>query len=431
MNNQEMSARDLKVLWHPCTQMKDHETIPLVPIAKGDGVYLEDFDGNRIIDAISSWWVNLFGHCNPYINTKIKEQLETLEHVILAGFSHESVIRLSERLVAMTPKGLTRCFYADNGSSAIEVALKMSYHAHKNNGFHRPLFVSLSESYHGETLGALSVGDVALYKETYEPLLIRAIQTPAPRDQSEAAALEAVKAFSYLLQSRGDEIAALIVEPLIQGAGGMRMYHPRFLEEAKKVCEANGIHFIADEILVGFGRTGSMFACEQADITPDFLILSKGLTGGYLPLSVVLTTEAIYGAFYCEYNPARSFLHSHSYTGNALACAAANATLDIFEQTNVIENNRQISNRMKEHLERFTTNQYVKETRICGMIAAIELVGFEPKERIGLKIHQHCLRKGVLIRPLGNIIYIMPPYVINEEELDKVFNAIESALHTI
>lgn len=431
MNNLEISTRDLSVLWHPCTQMKDHETIPLIPIAKGDGVYLEDFEGNRTIDAISSWWVNLFGHCNPYINQKIKEQLDRLEHVILAGFTHEGIVRLSERLVALSPKGLTRCFYADNGSSAIEVALKMSYHSHKNKGEERGLFVSLRESYHGETLGALSIGDVALYKETYEPLLIRSIQTPSPINQSIEAALEAAKSFESLLKERGGEIAALIVEPLVQGAGGMKMYHPLFLSEAKQLCERYGLHFIADEILVGFGRTGSMFACEQADITPDFLVLSKGLTGGYLPLSVVLTTEEIYGSFYCDYNPSRSFLHSHSYTGNALACAAANATLDIFESENVIENNRMTIALIGEELKHFEGLARVKEVRQCGMIAAIELEGFDPSERVGLKIHQHCMREGVLIRPLGSVIYVMTPYVITPDELKTVFKAIKEAIISV
>jgi len=431
MNNLEISKRDLSVLWHPCTQMKDHETIPLVPISKGEGVYLYDFEGNRTIDAISSWWVNLFGHCNPYINQKIKEQLDTLEHVILAGFTHEGIVRLSERLVKLSPDGLTRCFYADNGSSAIEVALKMSYHSHKNGGKEKGLFVSLSESYHGETLGALSVGDVALYKETYEPLLIRSIQTPSPLNQSIEAALEAAKLFEILLKERSHEIAALIVEPLVQGAGGMKMYHPLFLSETKRLCEVYGIHFIADEILVGFGRTGTMFACEQAGITPDFLILSKGLTGGYLPLSVVLTTEAVYDSFYCEYNPARSFLHSHSYTGNALACAAANATLDIFESEKVIENNQRTIAFMSDELKRFKSLPRVKEVRQCGMIAAIELEGFDPSERIGLKIHQYCMAQGVLIRPLGSVIYVMTPYVISFDELKRVFDAIEAALGNI
>lgn len=431
MNNLEISKRDLEVLWHPCTQMKDHETIPLTPVSKGEGIYLYDFEGNRIIDGISSWWVNLFGHCNPYINQKVKEQLETLEHVILAGFTHEGIVRLSERLIKLAPKGLTRCFYADNGSSAIEVALKMSYHSHRNNNQERPLFVSLSESYHGETLGALSVGDVALYKETYEPLLIRSVQTPSPANQSIEAALEAAQAFERLVIEKGSEISALIVEPLVQGAGGMRMYHPIFLTETKKVCELYGIHFIADEILVGFGRTGTMFACEQASITPDFLVLSKGLTGGYLPLSVVLTGEAVYGSFYCDYNPVRSFLHSHSYTGNALACAAANATLDIFESEKVIENNQQTIAFMANELKTFGNLPYVKEVRQCGMIAAIELEAFDPSERIGLKIHRFCMERGVLIRPLGSVIYVMTPYVITQEELKIIFDAIREAIHSL
>jgi adenosylmethionine-8-amino-7-oxononanoate aminotransferase len=431
MKNIEMAERDLKVVWHPCTQMKDHETLPMTPISKGEGVYLEDFEGNRYIDAVSSWWVNLFGHCNPYINQKVKEQLDTLEHVILAGFTHEGIVRLSERLVRLSPEGLTRCFYADNGSSAIEVALKMSYHSHRNRGENRPVFVSLSGSYHGETLGALAVGDVALYKETYEPLLIRSIQTPSPRDQSVEAALEAAGALEAVLAERGSDVSALIVEPLVQGAGGMKMYHPCFLSEAKKLCERYGVHLIADEILVGFGRTGSMFACEQAGMTPDFMTLSKGLTGGYLPLSVVLTTEEVYGAFYCEYDPARSFLHSHSYTGNALACAAANATLDLFENGSVIERNRVSAALMAEELKRFEGMARVRETRQCGMIAAIELEGYDPAERIGVKIHRLCMEKGVLIRPLGGVVYVMPPYVITPEELKKVFDAIEEVLRTL
>lgn len=431
MKNKEMVERDLKVLWHPCTQMKDHETLPMTPIRTGNGVCLEDFEGNLYIDAISSWWVNLFGHCNPYINQKIKEQLESLEHVILAGFTHEGVVRLSERLVALSPAGLTRCFYADNGSSAIEVALKMSYHSHRNKGQERHLFVSLTESYHGETLGALAVGDVALYKQTYEPLLIRSIQTPSPRDQSVEAALEAAEAFAAVLRERGDEISALIVEPLVQCAGGMKMYHPRFLSETKKLCEEYGVHFIADEIAVGFGRTGTLFACEQAGVSPDFMALSKGLTGGYLPLSVVLTTEEVYASFYCEYDPVRSFLHSHSYTGNALACAAANATLDLFEKDKVIEKNLRLIGTIKKELARFEGMPKVKEVRQCGMIAAIELSGFDPKERIGLKIHQFCLSRGVLIRPLGSVIYVMAPYVITEAEIVRVFDAIQGAIESV
>ena len=422
MKNSEISQRDLNVIWHPCTQMKDHEFLPMIPIEKGHGVYLKDFEGNQYIDAISSWWVNIFGHANEYINLKIKEQLDSLEHVILAGFTHEPIVKLSERLVKLTPEGLTRCFYADNGSSAVEVALKMSYHYHKNAGEERSVFLSLENSYHGETIGALSVGDVQLYKETYEPLLIRAIQTPVPKDQSLEAALEAAKALDELLHVRYKEIAAFIVEPLVQGAGSMHMYHPRYLSEARSICDKYGVHLIADEILVGFGRTGTMFACEQANITPDFITLSKGLTGGYLPLSVVLTTDKIYQEFYCDYQENRAFLHSHSYTGNALACAAANATLDIFENDKVIEKNKNTIAYMAKKLEAFKKLFHVKEVRQTGMICAIELKGFKSEDRIGLKVYQYGLDNGVLLRPLGHIVYFMPPYIITEDEIDTMMD---------
>jgi adenosylmethionine-8-amino-7-oxononanoate aminotransferase len=431
MNNAMMAKRDLDVIWHPCTQMKDHEFLPMIPIKKGKGVYLEDFEGNSYIDAVSSWWVNIFGHANDYINDAVKKQLDTLEHVILAGFTHEQVIRLSERLVDMTPKGLTRCFYADNGSSAVEVTLKMSYHFHKNQGRERPLFVSLSNSYHGETIGALSVGDVELYKETYEPLLIRSIQTPVPKDQSEAAALEAAEALEICFKTHPDEIAALIVEPLIQAAGSMHMYHPLFLTKARELCSAYGIHLIADEVMAGFGRTGTMFACEQAGITPDYIVLSKGLTGGYLPLSVVLTTDEVYNAFYCDYELNKAFLHSHSYTGNALACAAANATLDIFESENVIVKNQETAKYMASKLDRFKSLSNVKEIRQCGMVAAVELKGYDSSERIGLKVYEYGLKHGVLLRPLGHIVYFMPPYIITKEEIDIMMDTAYAAISQI
>ncbi|WP_345980792.1 adenosylmethionine--8-amino-7-oxononanoate transaminase [Sulfurimonas sp. HSL3-2] len=428
MNNLQLSNQDLEHIWHPCTQMKDHEFLPIIPVKKAHGVYLEDFEGNSYIDAISSWWVNLFGHTNEYINSKIKEQLDNLEHVILAGFTHEPIIRLSKRLVDLTPKGLNRCFYADNGSSAIEVALKMSYHAHKNSGRERTLFVSLKNSYHGETIGALSVGDVELYKETYEPLLISSIQTEVPKDQSKQAALKAAEKFEELCERRAGEISALIVEPLVQGAGSMHMYHPDFLLHVSFTCKKYGIHLIADEVMVGFGRTGSMFACEQAGISPDFIVLSKGLTGGYLPLSVVLTTDDIYNVFYCDYSEYKAFLHSHSYTGNALACAAANATLDIFEKDDVIENNKKTAAYMYEKLQKFSELEIVENIRQTGMICAFDLKGFTPQQRIGLKVYQHGLDNGVLLRPLGSTIYFMPPYIITHEEIDKMFDVAYEAV---
>jgi len=422
MTNSQLMDRDLAHIWHPCTQMKDHEFLPLIPIKEGKGVYLFDFDGNRYIDAISSWWVNLFGHSNEYINSKVKEQIEKLEHVIFAGFTHEQIVKLSERLVKITPKGLNKCFYADNGSSAIEVALKMSFHYHKNKGRIKPLFVSLKNSYHGETIGALSVGDVELYKDTYEEILIKTIQAPTPKDMSEAAAIDAAKDLEAIFEKNKDLVSAFIIEPLVQCAGYMHMYHPLYLKLSYDLCKKYGIHFIADEIAVGFGRTGEMFACEQAGISPDFICLSKGLTGGYLPLSVVLTTDEIYGAFYCDYNQYKAFLHSHSYTGNPLACSAANATLDIFENDNVLEKNRVKIEYLSKKIEKFKDLKNVKEVRQTGMIAAIELQGYKPQERVGLKVYQYGLKNGVLLRPLGHVIYFMPPYIITFEEIDKMIN---------
>ncbi len=420
--NSTMMKRDLEVIWHPCTQMKDHETLPLIPIKSGKGVYLYDFEDKKYIDAISSWWVNLFGHANSYINAKVKAQIDTLEHVLLAGFTHEPAIELAHKLVDITPAALQKVFYVDNGSSAVEAALKMSYHYHLNRGEQKSIFLSLTNSYHGETIGALSVGDVALYKETYAPLLIANMQVPVPANQSEQAAKEALAFLEKVLCERANEISAFILEPLIQGAGGMHMYHPHYLSGARLLTKKYNVHLIADEIMTGFGRTGKMFACEHANISPDFMTLSKGLTGGYLPLSVVMTTEDIYQAFYCDYNEYKAFLHSHSYTGNPLACSAALATLELFEKTDTIKKNEKKSSYIKQATQKFNHLSNVKEVRQQGMVTAIELQGYEIAERVGLKLYEYALTQGVLLRPLGHIIYFMPPYIISYEEIDTMID---------
>lgn len=430
-----MARRDLGIVWHPCTQMKDHERLPLVPVARGDGVWLYDFDGRRYLDAISSWWVNLFGHANPRINAAVRNQLERLEHVILAGFSHEPIVALSERLVRLLPTGLTRCFYADNGSAAVEVAVKMSFHYWQNRGRRgKTRFVTLANSYHGETLGALAVGDVALYKDTYRPLLMDVITVPSPdcHGRAPGASWESHSRQMFMrmeetLLRHAHEVAAVIVEPLVQCAGSMRMYHPVYLRLLREACDRHGVHLIADEIAVGFGRTGTLFACEQAGIRPDFMCLSKGLTGGYLPLSVVVTTEDVFAAFYDDYTNLTAFLHSHSYTGNPLACAAALATLDIFDSDGVIERNASLASYMGQAADRFRDHPNVAEVRQTGMILAIELVRdrntgerFDWRERRGLRLYEHALARGVLLRPLGNVVYWMPPYVIDEAGIDLV-----------
>ena len=426
-------ARDLAHVWHPCTQMKDHEHLPLVPIRRGQGVWLEDFAGERYLDAVSSWWVNLFGHANPRINAAIAAQLEKLEHVMLAGFTHEPVIALSEALVKVAPRGLTRCFYADNGSSAVEVAAKMSFHYWRNVGRTRKRrFITLANSYHGETLGALALGDVELYKAVYQPLLmdVRVVGSPdcftrVPGETWVEHSIQRFELMEEALARHHEETAAVIVEPLVQCAGGMRMYHPVYLTRLREACTRYGVHLIADEIAVGFGRTGTMFACEQAAISPDFLCLSKGLTGGYLPLSTVLTGEDIYAAFYDDYTNLTAFLHSHSYTGNALACAAALATLDIFAADRIIENNRAKAAYLGQRARELESHPHVSEVRQCGMITAIEFVkdkvSREPypwTERRGLRVYRHSLQNGVLLRPIGNVVYFMPPYIVGEAEMD-------------
>ena len=426
-------TRDLAHVWHPCTQMKDHESLPPIPIRRGAGVWLEDYDGRRYLDAVSSWWVNLFGHANPRINAAVRAQLEQLEHVILAGFSHEPVITLSESLTALAPQGLTRCFYADNGSSAVEVAVKMSFHYWRNTGHSgKRRFITLANSYHGETLGALAVGNVELYKQIYRPLLMEVITAPSPdcfgRAPGESWAEYSRRRFAdmeALLAQHAHEACAVIVEPLVQCAGGMRMYDPVYLTLLREGCDRHGVHLIADEIAVGFGRTGTLFACEQAGIRPDFMCLSKGLTGGYLPLSTVLTTEAIYAAFYDEYAKLNAFLHSHSFTGNPLACAAALATLAIFREDRTLERNRALAAHLGARARELEAHPHIAEVRQRGMIVAVELVADKARrtpypwqERRGLSVYRQALARGVLLRPIGNVVYFMPPYVITPEEID-------------
>jgi adenosylmethionine-8-amino-7-oxononanoate aminotransferase len=431
MDNRTLIERDLRALWHPCTPRRDHEELPPIPIRRGSGVWLEDFNGKRYLDAISSWWVNLFGHANPRINAVITQQLGELEHVILAGFTHEPVIELSERLVALAPKGLAHCFYASDGSSAVEIALKMSFHCWRNRGETRTRYLNLANSYHGETLGALAVGDVALYKQTYAPLLLEPVTVPSPdcyhREPGESCAEYARRQFTHMeaaLARHAHETCAVIVEPLVQAAGGMRMYDPVYLKLLRAACDKYDVHLIADEIATGFGRTGTLFACEQAGITPDFLLLGKGLTGGYLPLSVCLTTNNVFDAFDADYAQQKAFLHSHSYTGNPLACAAANATLDIFRDDSVIERNRALAAHMTRATESLKDHAHVAEVRQTGMILAIEMVknkkSREPypwQERRGRILYKHALSRGALLRPLGDVIYFMPPYVITPEEI--------------
>ncbi|MGB9093720.1 MAG: adenosylmethionine--8-amino-7-oxononanoate transaminase [Gallionella sp.] len=435
-SNTNLLDRSLSAVWHPCSQMKHYERFPLLPIAGGKGVWLHDYDNRRYLDAVSSWWVNLFGHCNPDINAALRDQLETLEHVMLAGFTHEPVVLLSERLRELAPPGLGHCFYASDGASATEIALKMSAHYWRNSGkTDKTQFISLENSYHGETLGALSVTDVELFRSAYGELVRQQATVPSPDwrnaaagESAQAYALRCADALEQYLQQHHAQLAAFIIEPLVQGAAGMAMYHPAYLQRARQLCSEYSVHLIADEIAVGMGRTGTMFACEQAPaassagqdaaqkgITPDFLCLSKGITGGYLPLSVVMTRDEIYRAFYGD-EMASGFLHSHSYTGNPLACRAALATLDIFARDDVLAANRTrtaylngISAPLREH-------RAVRNWRNAGMIWAFEV---ENRHRdFSRRCFALALENELLLRPVGNTIYFMPPYIIGESEMD-------------
>ncbi len=431
--NSSLLERSLSAVWHPCTQMKRHESLPLVPIARGEGVWLYDLDGKRYLDTVSSWWVNLFGHCNLRINAALVDQLGKLEHVMLAGFTHEPVVQLSERLRELAPAGLGHCFYGSDGASATEIALKMSAHYWRNTG--RPQkteFISLQNSYHGETLGALSVTDVALFRDAYGALIRQNATVPCPDwrnaeagENAEDYALRCATALEAHLKEHHANIAAFIVEPLIQGAAGMAMYHPVYLSKAREICDRFDVHLIADEIAVGMGRTGTMFACEQAPppqilprrergISPDFLLLSKGITGGYLPLSVVMTTDDIYQAFYAD-ETARGFLHSHSYTGNPLACRAALATLDIFVEDDVLNANRAKAALFNRIAQPLRDHPKVKNFRNTGMVWAFEVD--TPHADFAQRCFSLGLQHELLLRPMGNTVYFMPPYVMREDEM--------------
>jgi len=442
VTNADWSARSLARVWHPCTQMKDHEQLPLVPIKSAQGAWLEDFEGKRYLDAISSWWTNLFGHRHPLIVERVKAQLDRLDHVLLAGFTHEGAVTLAEKLCALAPKGLTRCFYSDNGSSAIEVALKMSFHYWRNAGqAGKTRFIALENGYHGETLGALAVGGAGMYRDPYQQLLMQPIHVPSP-DCFNRAGGESWEDYSrrqfvhmqVALERHAKEVCAVVVEPLVQCAGGMRMYHPVYLRMLREACDRHGVHLIADEIATGFGRTGKMFAMEWAGVSPDLMCLSKGLTGGTLPLAVTLATEQIYQAFYADYSAGKAFLHSHSYTGNALACAAALATLEIFNgpgakapgggQQNWMQHNRDLGHLLWMSVAELLKHPNVAEVRQQGMIVAIELAAdargrkpFPREQRRGLRVYQHGLKHGVLLRPLGDVVYLMPPYILSAEEV--------------
>ncbi len=441
----DLIETDKKYIWHPCTQMKDHENFPIIPIKRGEGAYIYDINDNKILDAISSWWVNILGHSNPRINKAISEQLLKIEQVIFAGFTHEPAVKLAEKLFKFLPDNMSKLFFADNGSSAVEVALKMSFQYWQQSGKpEKTKFAAIEGAYHGETLGALSVGCIDLYKEIYNPLLLKTFFAKGPicfncqyNKTRETCDAECFEHMEKILSEHHKKIAAVIIEPIVQCANGMNIYSAKYLSKLYNMCKSFDIHLIADEIAVGFGRTGKMFAFEHAGIKPDIICLSKGITGGYLPLSVTVTTDDIYNAFYDDYVKLKAFLHSHSYTGNPVACAAAVETLTIFEEENILIKNlekiKKIYNRLKEA---FSNHPNIGEIRQAGMISALEIVKDKEKkekfnwtERIGFQIYKNALKEGVLLRPLGDVIYFMPPYVVEEQDINLMINIAKKSIN--
>lgn len=442
-----LQEKDLKYIWHPCSQMKDYEELPPIIISRGNGVHLYDNEGKDYIDIVSSWWCNLLGHCNPTINEAIKAQLDKLEHVIFANFSHESAITLCEELIKIIPKGLSKFNFSDNGSASVECALKMAFQYQYQTGHpEKTKFMCFTEGYHGETIGALSVGSMDLYAKIYNPMLIDTIHINAPdcyrcpyencRDTCNVECFEnAEKAF----QKHAHETCGMIVEPLLQGSAGMRIYPPQYLTKLRALCDEYNVLLIADEIATGFGRTGKMFAFDHAEVTPDIMCLSKGLTGGYMPMAITITTDKIYDAFYADYAEGKAFMHSHTYSGNPLGCSAALAVMKILREENILNKAKiQAEYLHKKLCSALIDHPNVGEIRHIGLINAIELVSNkETKEplnsrlRTGYQIYKIALKNGLILRPLGDVLYFNPPLTIGKCDIDKAIQICASSIQQV
>ena len=436
----ELAQRDFAHIWHPCCQMKDYETLPSIVIDHGEGAYLYDVNGNSYLDIISSWWCNLLGHCNPKINAAVKAQLDKLEHVIFVNFSHETAIDLADKLVNILPKGLNKLNFADNGSAAVEIALKLAFqYQHQTGHSEKTRFMCLSEGYHGETIGALSVGSMDLFAQIYKPMMMNNIHVEAPdcyrcpfNKNRECCECECFKYAEEAFANYAKETVAIIVEPIVQGCAGMRIYPPLYLKKLRQLCNEYGVLLIADEIATGF-------ACDHADITPDIMCISKALTGGYMPMSIVCTTDKIYDAFYADYNEGKQFMHSHTYAGNPLGCSTALAVLKILEEDKILEKCQPKAEYFNNLLnEAFGNHKNIGEIRHINLINALELVtdkqtktGFDGKLRIGYEIYKKALPHGLLLRPLGNVIYFNPPLNIEEKDLEKAVRLAKIAMDEV
>ncbi len=428
--------RDRAALWHPYTQMK---TAPEpLPVVRGRGVWLELEDGRRILDGISSWWVNIHGHSHPKLNAALAAQAAELEQVLFAGCTHPPAVALAEKLLSILPRGLSRIFYSDNGSTAVEAALKLALQFWKNRGeSQRTRFIALEHAYHGDTVGSMSVSAASAFTQPFAEMLFSIERAHAPYClrcplglTRERCTIDCLQSLESVLVAHRDSVAGVVVEPMLQGAGGMIVWPSEFLAGVRQLCDRYGVLMIADEVLTGFGRTGRMFACEHAGVTPDLICLSKALTGGYLPLAVTAATSEIYDAFLSD-DRAKAFFHGHSYTANPLACAVAIASLELFESERLLDRIMRLEQRLRARLEPLRALETVADVRAIGGVAAIELEGSGYLDDIGPRLAAAFLARGILLRPLGNVLYFMPPYVITDEEVDFVCDAIEGTLRAL
>ena len=438
--------KDLEFIWHPYTQMKDTKDLPPLLIEKARGAKLYDYQGKFYYDTISSWWCNVHGHNHPKIKRAIKKQLDSLEHVLFAGFTHKSAILLAEKILSIAPKNLTKVFFSDNGSTSVETAMKMSFQYWKNTAkAGKSRFISLDYGYHGDTIGTMSVSGKSIFNEVFSPMFFSSFKVPSPYcyrcpagKNKPACKIDCIRPLEKLLKEKSKICSAIIIEPLVLAAGGMIVYPKEYLSKVVELAKRYNVHLIIDEVATGFGRTGKMFACQHLPgIQPDFICLSKGITGGYLPLALTLTTEKIYQAFYDDYEKKKTFYHGHTYTANPISCSAALASLEIFEKEKTLDRIKNIIPVFQDALERFKGLSIVGDVRGIGLIGALELVkdkktkqGFGFKERIGLEAYKMGLEKNIILRPLGNVIYLFLPLCININELediiDRTFSVIES-----
>ncbi|HTM64628.1 MAG TPA: adenosylmethionine--8-amino-7-oxononanoate transaminase [Gammaproteobacteria bacterium] len=430
-----LQTRDMRHIWHPCTQMKDHETIPLLEVTSASGCYLHLSDGRKIIDAVSSWWCKSLGHQHPRIKQAVQEQLEKFEHVIFAGTTNEVIVRLSELLAQLMPP-LDKVLYAGDGSCAVEMALKLSLHAQHLRGEHqRTKFISLQNAYHGETAGAMSVSDLGIYRAHYQSILFDVVNIPVPYVKDlydplwDDCSLYWGRVES-ILNAAAEKTAAIIVEPIMQGAAGMRMYSKDFLKQLRQWTEKNKIYLIADEIMTGMCRTGKMLACEHAEIIPDFLCLSKGLTSGWLPLSVTLTRQEIYDLCYDDYAAGKSFLHSHTYSGNVLAASAAVAVINIMRDDDIANRANILGEKMRTMMNDIANETgLLRDVRGMGAIAAADVIS--NRERPGIAVYEAAIKRGALLRPLGDTLYWLPPLIMSDVELSLLTEITRDALITL